>query len=100
MNRYYERLKGLLARAALFTAAFATSATVLLAVGGAFHGVSSEPVLADSPRARFAVAGCDALGDRALRQHCVQRLVAEAKARDAGAAQVAVLPALESGAGQ
>lgn len=100
MNRYHERLKYHLARAALFAAAFATSATVLLAVGGAFHGVSSEPVLADSPRARFAVAGCDALGDRVARQHCVQRLVAQAKARDAGAAQVAALAASRSSARQ
>ena len=100
MNRYYERLKHHLARAALFAAAFATSASVLLAVGAAFHGVSSEPLLADSPRARSAVAACDALGDRVARQHCVQRLVAQAKARDAGAAQPAVFFASRSGAGQ
>jgi hypothetical protein len=100
MERYYERLKCLLARAAVFAAAFATSATLLLAVGGAFYSVSSEPVLADSPRARFAVAGCDALGDRVARQHCVRRLVAEAKARDAGATQLAALAAHQRGAGQ
>jgi hypothetical protein len=100
MNRYHERLKSFLARAALFSAAFATSATVLLAVGAAFHSVSSEPVLADSPRARLAVAGCDALGDRALRQHCVRRLVAEARVRDAGAAQLAALAAREGSAEQ
>jgi hypothetical protein len=93
MKRYYERLKRLRARAAVFAAAFATSATLLLAVGGAFYRVSSEPVLADSPQARFAVARCDALGDRVARQHCVRRLVAEAKARDAGAAQLATLAA-------
>lgn len=100
MNRYYERLKCLLARAALFVAPFATSATLLVAVGGAFYSVSREPVLADSPRARFAVAGCDALGNRVARQRCVQRLVAEARARDAGAAQLAALAANRSGAGQ
>lgn len=100
MNRFYERLKGLLARVAVFAAAFVTSATLLLAVGSAFYTVSSEPVLADSPRARLAVAGCDALGDRVARQHCLQRLVAEAQARDAGAAQVAALAAYQRGAGQ
>jgi len=100
MKRLYEHLNALLARAALFAAAFAASATLLVAVGGAFHSVSKEPVLADSPRARFAVAGCDALGDRVARQHCVRRLVAEAKARDAGAAQLAALAAHRSSAGQ
>lgn len=100
MNHCYEHLKCVLARAGLFAAAFATSATLLLAVGGAFYSVSSEPVLADSPRARFAVAGCDALGDRVARQHCVQRLVAEAKARDAGTAQLAALAASQSAARQ
>jgi hypothetical protein len=100
MERYYERLKCLSARAAVFAAAFATSATLLLAVGGAFYSVSSEPVLADSPRAQSAVAGCDALGDRAARQHCVWHLLAEAKARDAGAAQLAALGARQRGARQ
>ena len=100
MERYYERLKCLSARAAVVAAAFATSATLLLAVGGAFYSVSSAPVLADSPQALSAVAGCDALGDRAARQHCVRRLVAEAKARDAGAAQLAALAARRFGAGQ
>jgi hypothetical protein len=100
MNCYYERLKRLLARAAVFAAAFVTSATLLLAVGGAFYSVSSEPVLADSPQARFAVAGCDAIGDRVARQRCVRRLVAEAQARDAGAAQLAALAANRSGSGQ
>jgi hypothetical protein len=98
MQRYYERLKCHLARATVFAAAFATSATLLVAVGGAFYSVSSEPVLADSPQARFAVAGCDARGDRVARQHCVRRLVAEAEARDAGAAQLAALSASQRGA--
>ena len=102
MKRYYEHepLKRLPARAAAFTAALATSATLLLAVVGAFYRVTSEPVLADSPQARSAVAGCDALGDRVARRHCVRRLVAEAKARDAGAAQLAALAARQRGAAQ
>ncbi len=100
MERYDNRLKCLSARAAAFAAAFATSATLLLAVGSAFYSVSNEPVLADSLQARSAVAGCDAPGDRVARQHCVRRLVAEAKARDAGAAQLAALAASQRGAGQ
>ena len=100
MNRCYEGLKYLLARAAVFAAAFVTSATLLLAIGSAFYSASSEPVLADTPQARFAVAGCDALGNRVARQHCVQRLVAEAQARDAGSAQLAALAANRSGVGQ
>ncbi len=62
MERYYEPFKRFRARAA--TAAFATSATLLVALVGAFYSVSSEPVLADSPQARSAVAGCDARGDQ------------------------------------
>ena len=100
MERLYESLKCLSARAAVIAAALATSATLLLAVSAAYYSVSSEPVLADSPYARSAVAGCDALGDRVARQHCVRRLVAEAKARDAGAAQLAALAARQRGAGQ
>jgi hypothetical protein len=57
-------------------------------------------VLADSPRAQFAVAGCDGLGDRFARQRCARRLVAEAKARDAGAAQFAAFSASQRRAGQ
>ena len=100
MERYYERPKCLSARAAVFAAALATSATLLLAVGGAFYSVSSEPVLADSPQARSAVAGCDALGDHAARQHCVWHLLAEANARDAGAARLAALAPRQRGARQ
>jgi hypothetical protein len=95
---YYERLQGLSARAAAFAAAFATTATLLLAVGGAFYSVSSQPVLADSPKARSAIAGCDVLDDRVARQRCVRRLVAEAKAHHAGAAQLAALAARPRGA--
>ena len=101
MERYYERLRRLSTRAALFASAFATSATLLLAVGSAFYSVSSEPVLADSPQARSAVAGCDALGDRVARQHCMRRLVVEANAHDAGAAKLVALAAGHRGvAGQ
>lgn len=100
MERYYERLKCLSARAALLAAAFATSATLLLAVGAAFYSVSSGSVLADSPHARSAVASCDALGERIARHHCVRRLVAEAQARDAGAAQLAALATRQRSAGQ
>jgi hypothetical protein len=89
MDRHYGRTKNFWARVALSAAAFAMSATLLLAVFGAFYSVSSEPVLADSLEARSAVAGCDALGDRIARQHCARRLVAGAKARDAGEAQFA-----------
>lgn len=101
MKRYYEHERiNLQARAAAFAAAFATSATLLLAVVGAFYSVTSEPVLADPPQARSAVHGCDALGDRVARRHCVRRLLAEAKARDAGAAQLAALAARQRGAAQ
>ena len=93
MERYSGHLKTLRARLALFAAAFAMSATLLLAVVGAFYSVSSEPVLADSPEARSAVVGCDAHGGRVARQDCVRRLVAKAQARDAGASQVATLAA-------
>ena len=90
--KYYEGpFKQIWQRAAAFAAAFAMSATVLIAVIGAFYSASREPVLADSPQARSAVAGCDARGDRAARQPCVRRLVASAKAHDAGASQIAAL---------
>jgi hypothetical protein len=75
------------------------SATLLLAVGSAFYTVSSEPVLADSPEARAAVAACDVNGDRVARQNCIRRLVARAQARDAGASQLATLVAHPGGAG-
>jgi len=100
MERYYEPFKHFWPRAAAFAAAFAMSATLLLAVAAAFHSVSSEPVLADSPQARSAIAGCDARGDRAARQHCVRRLVASAKAHDAGASQLAALGPHQPDAGQ
>ena len=100
MERYCDPFKHFWARAAAYAAAFAVSATLLLALVGAFYSVSSEPVLADSPQARSAVAGCGARGDRVARQHCVRRLVVGAKAHDAGASQVATLASRPRGAGQ
>ena len=100
MERYYEPFKHLWARATAFAAVFATSATLLLALASAFYSVSSEQVLADSPQARSAVADCDTRGDRVARQHCVQRLVADAKAHDAGASQLSALAPHKHGAGQ
>jgi hypothetical protein len=100
MERYYEPFKHFWARAAAFAAAIATSATLLVAVASAFYIVSSEPVLADSPQARSAVADCDTRGDRVAREHCVRRLVADAKAHDAGASQLAALAPHQRGAGQ
>lgn len=100
MEPYYGPFKHFWARAAAFAAAFAMSATLLLALVGAFYSVSSEAVLADSPQARSAVAGCDARGDRVARQDCVRRLVVNAKAHDAGASQLASLAPRQRGAGQ
>jgi hypothetical protein len=95
MERYYGHLKSLRARLACFAGAFVMSGTLLLAVAGAFYSVSSELMFTDSPEARSAVAGCDALGDRVAQQHCVRHLVvpaqAQAQAQDAGASQVATL---------
>ena len=79
MDRDDGRWKNNRAGVALSAAAFATSTTLLLAVFGAFYSVSSQPVLADSPQARSAVADCDARGDRSARQHCARRLIAGAQ---------------------
>jgi hypothetical protein len=100
MERYYGCLKNFWTRAALSAAAFAMSATLLLAVVSAFYIVSSEPVLADSEEARAAVAECDAHVDRVARQRCVRRLVAKAQAEDAGASQVVTLAGRRRGARQ
>ena len=100
MKRPYEPFKHFRVRAAAFFAAFAMSATLLIALVGAFYSVSSEPVLADSSQARSAVADCDARGDRIARQHCLRRLVATAKAHDAGASQLAAAAPRQRGAGQ
>ena len=99
MEHHYQPFKHFPARAAAFAAAFAVSATLLLALVGAFYIVSSEPVLADSPQARSAVAGCDTRGERVARQRCLRRLVASAKAHDAGASQLAAVAPHQRGAG-
>ena len=100
MERRYGHLKNFWARVGLSAAAFATSATLLLAVLAAFYTVSSDPVLADSPEAQSAVAGCDALRERVARQQCVRRLVARARAQDAGASQIATVAGNPRRAGQ
>lgn len=78
-------------RAAFAGAAFAAAATVVFTVVGAFYSVSREPFLRDTPEARLAVVRCDAHGQRQARQHCLQRLIAAAKASDAGASRVAAV---------
>ena len=100
MERYYGCLKNLRARVAFGAAAFATWVTLMLAVLGAFYSVSSEAVLADSPEARPAVAGCESRGDRVARRDCVRRLVANTQARDAGASQVATVASRRRWAGR
>jgi len=100
MQRYDGPFKHFRARAAAAAAAFAMSATLLLALVAAFYSVSSEPVLADSPQARSAVAGCGAHGDRVDRRQCVRRLGARARAHDAGASQLASLTPRERGGGR
>ena len=100
MKRYDGVLKNLRARVAIGAAAFATAATLMLAVLGAFYSVSSEAVLADSPEARPAVAGCESRGDRVARRDCVRRLVANTQARDAGASQVLTVAARRRGVGR
>ena len=100
MEHYYGPFKHFRARAAAFAAAFFVSATLMVAFVGAFYSVSSEPVLADSPQARSSVAGCDARGERVARQQCVRRLVASAKAHDAGASQIAAVATRQRGVGE
>jgi hypothetical protein len=85
----FERLKLFLARAALVAASFAASSLIMLAIGSAFHGASSEPWLRDSPHARAAAERCAVYAARQARHQCVRAAVMEARARDAGAAQLA-----------
>ena len=99
LESHFGPFKHFRARAAAFLAAFGVSATLLIAIVGAFYSVSSEPVLADSSQARSAVADCE-VRDRVARQHCVRRSVASAKAHDAGASQLAALAPHRRGAGQ
>jgi hypothetical protein len=100
MERYCGPFKHFRARAAAFAAAFVVSATLMIAFVGAFYSVSSESVLADSPQARSAVAGCEARGERVARTQCLRRLVASAKAHDAGASQIATLATRQRGASE
>ena len=100
MERYYGSLKILRARVAFGAAAFATSATLMLAVLSAFYSVSSEALLADSPEARSALAACESRGDDVAQRNCLRRLVANARAREAGASQVLTVAARRRGVGR
>jgi hypothetical protein len=85
------------ARAALFVAAFLAASASMLLVGAAFHSASPPAWLRDSPQARAAVAECAAASHRREQQACVRRVVADAQARDAGAARLAALRPVEPG---
>jgi len=87
----FDLSKNLLARAALFGASFVVTALLMVTVGAAFDGASSQPWLRDSPQARHAVAHCRAHADRATQRDCLSQVVAAARARDAGGAQWAAL---------
>jgi hypothetical protein len=90
MERTVFRFKPSLPRAWVFGAAFVTSMAWLAVVLAAFHAVSGDDWLYDSPAARVAVARCDALSDRAARRACVRELVVAARSRDAGQYQLAL----------
>jgi len=94
----FKRLKFHSQQAVLAVAAFAASSAVVLAVGGAFHSVSREPFLGDSPHARLVAVRCDALRERGQRHDCVRQAVAQARSRDAGARQLAAARAPGAGA--
>jgi hypothetical protein len=66
--------------------AIVTSTAWFAAILIAFHGVSRDDWLSDTPQARRAVAGCNALRDRAARGDCVRELMVAARARDVGQA--------------
>lgn len=85
----FKRFKFLFVRAAMFAASFASSSLVFVALGAAFHNVSSDAWLRDSPEARRVAARCEGYGERKARHDCVRGAVMEAQARDAGAAQLA-----------
>ena len=95
-----ERFKHFWLRPMLFAAAMGMSATLLLSVCSAFYIVSSDPVLVDTPEARYQVAGCEALGDRVARQRCVRHLVTRASAQDAGTSQLAAIAPHQRGTRQ
>lgn len=85
----FARSRLLLSKAALVAAAFAASSALFLAVGAAFHSASSELWLRESPQARLVAERCEALNERAARHGCVRAAVAQAQARDGGAAPLA-----------
>jgi hypothetical protein len=91
----FDRLKAMAARTAIVAASFVATVTLMLAVGAAFHAASSQPWLRDTPQARSAVARCAGRSDRETRQQCLQAVVAEARARDAGGARLAAAGASE-----
>jgi hypothetical protein len=68
----FRHWKTRLTRACLFAASFATSALLMAALGAAFHGVSSEPWLRDSPSLQRLLARCEARTDRGDRRACVR----------------------------
>lgn len=76
-------------RVVLVVAAAAAAAAQFVVVAAAFNDASREPFLRDTPHNRLAVARCEAHGAREARDHCVRRLVAAAKASDAGTAKLA-----------
>jgi hypothetical protein len=80
-------------RVAVFVASFAATSAVMVAVGAVFHAAGSGAVLRDTPQARAAVARCDARPLRKQRSDCVRHVVAQARARDAGASMMAAASA-------
>ena len=80
-------------RVVLAVAAVAAAAAQFIVVTAAFDDVSREPFLRDTAPNRLAVARCDAQGAREARHQCVRRLVAAAKASDAGVARLAAAEA-------
>jgi hypothetical protein len=84
-----EKLKSFGWRAACFAASFVASASVLVAVGGAFHSASGQRWLSDSAHARDVAVRCAGLAEREARHRCVQAAVHAARARDLANAQLA-----------
>lgn len=85
----FESLKPPLFRASLALASFVSSSLLVLAVGAVFDSASSQPWLRESPQSLRVAQRCAALPERAARHACVKAAVAQAQARDAGAAQLA-----------
>lgn len=85
MSKYLMRLP---ARAAIVSAAFVASASLMLGVGLLFDGASREPWLRDNPQIRAAVAQCQAKAAPADRSACVRRVFAEARSPEPRLAQL------------